>query len=77
MNIFFCFLLFENFSSNASHQTLQYIVCLYLIRHTMAQRMPLLQGPVWWQTVEQLRVMLESLRRTVGGDLCTVSFIQF
>ena len=38
----------------------------------LAQRMPLLQGPVWWHTVEQLCVTIESLRRTVGADLCTL-----
>lgn len=39
---------------------------------SIAARMPLLQGPVWWQTIDQLRVMLESLRVLVRADMCTL-----
>jgi hypothetical protein len=39
---------------------------------SIAARMPLLQGTVWWQTVDQLRVMLESLRLVVHADIATL-----
>jgi hypothetical protein len=39
---------------------------------SIATRMPLLQGTVWWQTVDQLRVMLESLRLVVQADIATL-----
>jgi len=40
----------------------------------VAQRMPLLQGPVWWECVQQLTILCESMRRTTNADHCSLFF---